>query len=53
MNLKLTDRMMEQPGLHIPKGTLARMIDLGPGVESPVHRAMSIDYGIVLEREFD
>jgi hypothetical protein len=28
------------------------MIDFGPGVESPMHRALSIDYGIVLEGEF-
>lgn len=29
------------------------MIDFGPGLESPLHRAMSIDYGIVLEGEFE
>jgi uncharacterized cupin superfamily protein len=29
------------------------MIDFGPGVESPLHRAMSIDYGVVLEGEFE
>ncbi|KAI9368954.1 NAD(P)-binding protein [Aspergillus egyptiacus] len=42
-----------EPGLHIPNGTVVRMIDFGPGVESPMHRAMSIDYGIVLEGEFE
>ena len=29
------------------------MIDFGPGLESPMHRAMSIDYGVVLEGEFE
>ena len=29
------------------------MIDFGPGLESPIHRAMSIDYGIVIEGEFE
>lgn len=29
------------------------MIDFGPGLESPLHRAMTIDYGIVLEGEFE
>lgn len=29
------------------------MIDFGPGLESPLHRAMSIDYGIVMEGEFE
>lgn len=41
-----------QPGLHIPSGSVVRLIDFGPGLESPLHRAMSIDYGIVLEGEF-
>ncbi|KAI9789485.1 MAG: hypothetical protein M1816_006027 [Peltula sp. TS41687] len=42
-----------EPGLHITNGTVVRMIDFGPGLESPMHRAMSIDYGIVLEGEFE
>ena len=29
------------------------MIDFGPGLESPIHRAMSVDYGIVIEGEFE
>ena len=29
------------------------MIDFGPGLESPFHRAMTIDYGVVLEGEFE
>ncbi|OJJ04861.1 hypothetical protein ASPVEDRAFT_74329 [Aspergillus versicolor CBS 583.65] len=41
------------PGLHVPGGTLLRMIDFGPGVESPLHRAMSVDYGTVIEGEFE
>lgn len=28
------------------------MIDFGPGVESPLHRAISLDYGVVLEGVF-
>jgi hypothetical protein len=28
------------------------MIDFGPNVKSPMHRAISIDYGIVVEGEF-
>ncbi|CCC06309.1 hypothetical protein SMACR_00524 [Sordaria macrospora] len=30
-----------------------RMIDFGPGVESPLHRAMTIDYGIIVEGVFE
>jgi hypothetical protein len=29
------------------------MIDFGPGVESPFHRALTIDYGIVIEGVFE
>lgn len=50
MNADLTNT---KPGLHITNGTVVRMIDFGPGVESPMHRAMSIDYGIVMDGEFE
>lgn len=29
------------------------MIDFGPNVESPFHRAMTIDFGVVLEGVFE
>ena len=29
------------------------MIDFAPGAESPMHRTLSIDYGVVLEGEFE
>lgn len=29
------------------------MIDFGPGVSSPLHRAVSLDYGVVLEGQFE
>ena len=29
------------------------MVDYAPGVESPLHRAMSLDYGVVLEGVFE
>lgn len=29
------------------------MIDFGPGLESPLHRALTIDYGVVLVGEFE
>jgi len=42
-----------EPGLHVPNGSVVRLIDFGPGLESPMHRAMSIDYGVVIEGEFE
>ncbi|KAI2612448.1 uncharacterized protein GGS25DRAFT_529157 [Hypoxylon fragiforme] len=40
-------------GIHIPNGTVVRMIDFAPGAESPMHRAMSLEYGVVIEGEFE
>ncbi|KUI61928.1 hypothetical protein VP1G_09082 [Cytospora mali] len=41
-----------EPPIHTRNGSVARLIDFAPGMESPIHRAMSIDYGIVVEGEF-
>lgn len=37
----------------MPNGSVARLIDFAPGMESPIHRAMSIDYGVVIEGKFE
>ncbi|KAI1129657.1 hypothetical protein F5Y10DRAFT_290681 [Nemania abortiva] len=42
-----------EPPLHYRNGIVVRMIDFAPGVESPLHRAVSIDYGVVLEGVFE
>ncbi|KAI1855541.1 hypothetical protein JX266_000406 [Neoarthrinium moseri] len=42
-----------QPPLHYQNGTVLRMIDFAPNEISPMHRALSIDYGVVLEGEFE
>lgn len=42
-----------EPHVHVPHGSCARLIDFAPGIESPMHRAMSLDYGVVIEGEFD
>lgn len=46
----LTDVL--QPPLHVHNGSVCRMIDFAPDVISPMHRAVSLDYGIVIEGEF-
>lgn len=43
----------KKPGIHIPNGSVVRLIDFAPGVESPLHRALSIDYGVVIEGVFE
>ncbi|KAF9248078.1 hypothetical protein DTO013E5_4960 [Penicillium roqueforti] len=42
-----------EPPIHVSNGSVVRLIDFGPGVESPIHRALSIDYGIVVEGAFE
>ncbi|KAI2603106.1 uncharacterized protein GGS25DRAFT_526141 [Hypoxylon fragiforme] len=41
-----------EPAIHVPNGSVARLIDFAPGMESPIHRAMSLDYGVVIEGKF-
>ncbi|CAF9934462.1 MAG: hypothetical protein HETSPECPRED_009230 [Heterodermia speciosa] len=41
-----------EPAIHVANGSVARLIDFAPGMESPIHRAMSIDYGVVIEGKF-
>jgi quercetin dioxygenase-like cupin family protein len=39
------------PGLVIPGGSVLRVVDCPPGSLSPMHRTVSLDYGVVLEGE--
>ncbi|CRL18875.1 Cupin, RmlC-type [Penicillium camemberti] len=41
------------PGITIPGGTVLRMVDMNPGSISPMHRTVSLDYGVVLEGEVE
>jgi quercetin dioxygenase-like cupin family protein len=34
-------------------GTVARYVDLPPGALSPIHRTVSLDYGVVLEGDIE
>ncbi|KAI0407280.1 hypothetical protein F4802DRAFT_605755 [Xylaria palmicola] len=43
----------KEPPLHCRTDSIVRMVDFGPGVESPLHRAVSIDNGIVIEGVFE
>ncbi|KAF4490180.1 Cupin domain [Fusarium agapanthi] len=41
------------PGITLPTGTVLRVVDMPPGAISPMHRTISLDYGVVLEGEID
>ena len=39
------------PGLVVSGGTVLRFVDVRPGHLSPMHRTVSLDYGVVIEGE--
>jgi quercetin dioxygenase-like cupin family protein len=41
------------PGLVATGGTVLRFVDVGPGHLSPMHRTVSLDYGVVIEGEVE
>lgn len=47
------DLLHTSPGLTTPQGTVLRTIDLRPKTKTPMHRTVSLDYGVILEGEVD
>lgn len=45
--------LSDLPGITISTGTVLRIVDMMPGALSPMHRTVSIDYGVVLEGEVE
>ncbi|KAE8421538.1 hypothetical protein BDV36DRAFT_304669 [Aspergillus pseudocaelatus] len=45
--------LKDLPGVTIPGGTVLRVVDMNPGAISPMHRTVSLDYGVVLEGEVE
>ncbi|KAK1600641.1 cupin domain-containing protein [Colletotrichum navitas] len=46
-------RLANPPGIVIPGGSVMRIVDCPPNSLSPMHRTVSLDYGVVLEGEVD
>ncbi|KAE8399490.1 hypothetical protein BDV37DRAFT_297692 [Aspergillus pseudonomiae] len=46
-------RLTSPPGLSISTGTVCRIVDMPPNTISPMHRTVSLDYGVVLEGEVE
>ncbi|KAI1123017.1 hypothetical protein F5Y10DRAFT_252733 [Nemania abortiva] len=42
----------KEPPLSYPNGSVVRLIDYAPNVQSPLHRSISLGYGVVLEGIF-
>lgn len=45
--------LVNKPGIVVPGGTVLRIVDMEPGALSPMHRTVSLDYGVVLEGEVE
>jgi len=45
--------LSDLPGITIPGGTVIRYVDMRPGATSPMHRTVSLDYGVVIEGEVE
>lgn len=45
------DFLQSPPGLTVSGGSVLRYVDMPPGVTSPMHRTVSLDYGVVIEGE--
>ncbi|EXJ55488.1 hypothetical protein A1O7_08415 [Cladophialophora yegresii CBS 114405] len=43
----------QHPGVVIKGGSVFRAVDMAPGATSPMHRTVSIDYGVILEGEIE
>lgn len=41
------------PGITISTGTVLRVVDMRPGALAPMHRTVSVDYGVVIEGEVE
>jgi len=48
-----TDGATREAGLTLHGGSVIRVVDIGPGQVSPMHRSNSIDYGILLSGELE
>jgi quercetin dioxygenase-like cupin family protein len=47
------DGAAAKAGLTLKGGSVIRVVDMLPGMSSPMHRSFSIDYGIVLSGELE
>ncbi|KAF6817482.1 cupin [Colletotrichum sojae] len=43
----------KMPTLHLPSGSVLRVVDFGPNTGPMMHRTESLDYGIVLKGEIE
>lgn len=53
-DVAMYDEFLHQPpGITVDNGTLFRLIDLRLGKATPMHRTVSVDYGVIIEGDVD
>lgn len=53
-DIAMYDEFLHQPpGVTVDNGTVFRLIDLRPGKATPMHRTVSVDYGVIIEGDVD
>jgi len=53
-DVAIYDEFLHQPpGITVDQGTVFRLIDLCPGKATPMHRTVSLDYGVIIEGDVD
>ena len=45
--------LLNKPGMVIPGGAICRYVDFAPGIISPMHRTISLDFGVVIEGQME
>lgn len=50
---RYSSSLTNPPGIVVPGGSVLRIVDIRPGGTSPMHRTVSLDYGVVLEGEIE
>jgi quercetin dioxygenase-like cupin family protein len=45
--------VQDPPGILVPDGSAARIVDFAPGYMTPMYRSMSLNYNVVIEGEVE
>lgn len=53
-DLRVYERLIQNPpGIVVPNGSAARVVDIPPAYTSPMHRSKSLNYNFVIEGEVE
>jgi quercetin dioxygenase-like cupin family protein len=53
-DIRLYENLIQNPpGILVPNGSAARIIDFAPGYATAMHRSMSLNYNVVIEGEVE